>query len=163
MRLKESLAPASENKLNMSNVPNNQQSIKSVFPWHGWLLGGFLLLFGLLGVYDSVMSFAYKEQYFKDSGMTPEQMAYFSSMPVWVSIGAAVCSCACLLGSVALLARLRVASHLYLISAVSNLLYIFYAYFLSAGREAMGVLWLVPIIMTCIIAASVFYSRRLRQ
>lgn len=144
-----------------TQIQTNDAKPKVGLPWQAWVIGCFLLLFGLFAVFDSVMSFWNKELYYKQSGMTLEQIAYYSAMPMWPSLSAAFCSWLCLAGSVALLFKFAISSTLYGLSAIGNFPFILYSYILSAGIEAMGMLWLMPLIMTSIIMFGAYYCRKL--
>ena len=131
------------------------------FPWHAWVLGGIFLLYSLAAAFDHVMSLSVGEEYYRSSGMTESQIIYFSSVPSWAIIGWTLCVWGGLFASLALLFRYRIASTLFSISLFGGLIYILYVLVLSAGREAMGVLWLMPIILAVITGALSFYSYRL--
>lgn len=145
----------------MSGILKESRVGKSSLPWHGWVLGGIFLLYSIAAAYDYVMSFAMGESYYRTSGMTDAQVIYFSSVPVWAMIGWTLSVWGGLFGAIALLFRQRVASTLFSISLVGGLIYILHVLVLSAGREAMGVLWLMPIVIALITVALIFYCRRI--
>jgi hypothetical protein len=139
----------------------NEMLAKPTMPWHAWILGGIFLLYSLAAAFDSAMSLSQGETYFKASGMSEMQIAYFSNLPFWVTLGVTICIWGGLLASIALLMRKSISKNLFFIAVVGNSLYLFYAYLLSDGILAMGVLWLMPIIITALMIAMIFYCRRL--
>lgn len=130
-------------------------------PWHGWLLGGVLLLYGLAAAFDHVMSLAQAEDYYRASGMSDMQVAYFSAQPGWAIAGWTLSVWAGLLGAVAMLLRRRLAGLLFALATAGSLVYITHVLVLSNGREAMGVLWAMPLVLAGLMALMVPYSRYL--
>ncbi|HEY6529806.1 MAG TPA: hypothetical protein VIZ65_14020 [Cellvibrionaceae bacterium] len=124
-------------------------------------MGGIFLLYGLVAAYDYVMSLSQGAVYYRASGMSQMQVEYFSSIPAWAIIGWTLSVWGGLFAALALFFRRRFSQVLFLLSLVGGLIYITHVLVLSAGREAMGVLWLMPIIITVITAAMVFYCQRL--
>lgn len=145
----------------MNQAFNNEVVKKPALPWHGWLLGGIFLLFGLASAFDYVMSFVQGEAYYRASGMTDFQVAYFSSVPEWAIIGWTLSVWGSLFAGLALLLRNRFASALFATSLFGGLLYMLYTLVLSAGKDAMGVLWVMPIIIALFTGFMIFYSQRL--
>ena len=130
-------------------------------PWHGGLLGGVLLLYGLAAGFDHFMSLAQGEAYYRSSGMSDMQVAYFSSQPPWAIAGWTLSVWAGLLGAVAMLLRHRLAGLLFALATAGSLVYIAYVLVLTNGREAMGVLWAMPLVLAALMALMVPYSRYL--
>ena len=128
--------------------------------WHGWILGIILFLYSSFSVYDYLMSALYKDVYFLESGMTEFQIAYFSNYPIWVTIAWTISVWGLFLATIALLLRMRIAFILFIISLIGTMANVLYAFGLSEGREAMGIIWPAPIIITVIIASMVVYSKR---
>lgn len=145
----------------MNNVLKNGSSTKLSLPWHGWVLGGIFLLYSLAAVFDHVMSLSQGETFYRASGMSEAQIVYFSSVPVWAIIGWTLSVWGGLFGSLALLFRSRFAGVLFFASLLGGLIYMLHVLVLSAGREAMGVLWVMPIIIAVITGALIFYCSRL--
>lgn len=136
------------------------KAIHKPLKWHGWIIGFILFVYSSLSVYDYLKSIFLKEVYFLDSGMTEFQIEYFANFPIWVTIAWTVSVWGLFLATIALLLRIRIAFILFLVSLIGTLVYVLYAFGLSEGREAMGVIWPAPIIITVIIAAMVFYCKR---
>lgn len=134
-----------------------QSSARRSLPWHAWILGLIFLLFGLASGFDFIMSITQGESYYRASGMTDHQVAYFSAVPFWAKLAWAVSVWASLLGACALLLRRRIALLLFGISVVGSLINILYSFALSEGREAMGMLWPMPFIITALTVGMAFY------
>lgn len=132
-------------------------------PWHAWVTGVIFLLYSLAAAYDYIMSLSQGEIYYRASGMTEAQISYFLSVPVWAVIGWTLSVWGGLLGSVALFFRHRSAVGLFAASLAGGLIYILHVLVLSAGREAMGVLWLMPLVLAAVTAAMTFYCRWLKN
>jgi hypothetical protein len=132
-------------------------------PWHGWVLGGILLLFGLASSFDYLMSVTQGEAYFRSSGMTNAQISYYSNFPAWATMGWTMSVWGGLLASATMLLHYRQSLGLFMVSLAGHLLFILYSYFFSAGREAMGVLWTMPIIVALITIGMIFYCRYLTK
>ncbi|HET6395629.1 MAG TPA: hypothetical protein VFF91_02200 [Pseudoxanthomonas sp.] len=131
------------------------------FPWHAWVLGALFALFGLASGFDHVMSLAQGASYYHASGMTEQQVAHFTAVPFWAVLAWSASVWAGLMGAVALLVRRRAAWVLFAVSVAGSLGYIAYSFLLSAGREAMGVLWPMPFVVTALTAGMAFYCWRL--
>lgn len=132
-------------------------------PWHAWILGVLFLLFGLASAFDHVMSIAQGESYYRASGMSEQQVVHFSAVPFWAMLAWTASVWGSLLGAGALLLRRRYAVQLFAVSIAGSLVYIVYSFALSAGREAMGVIWPMPFIITALTTGMVLYCKRLRK
>lgn len=133
---------------------------KSTLPWHGWVLSGLFLLYSIAATYDYIMSISVGQSYYRASGMTEAQINYFSNVPDWAVVGWTLSVFGGLLGSLALLFRVRAASTLFAFSLLGSLGYILYTLVLSAGREAMGGLWFMPFVVAALTCMLIFYCRR---
>ena len=131
-------------------------------PVLAWIAGTLLFLFGLLAAFDYVMRLSSGEPYYRSSGMNDFQVAYYTSVPLWATGGWTLSVWGGLIGAALLLLRRAPARTFFLLSLLGNLIYDLYIYALSPGREAMGGLWWMPILMTVITAAMVWYTDRLR-
>lgn len=140
---------------------NLKRAINAPMPWHAWISGGILFLFGIASSFDYIMSITQGEMYFRSSGMTNEQIAYYSRFPIWATIGWTVSVWGNLFASSAMLFRYRQSIYLFIICLIGSLIFIIYSYFFSAGLEAMGVLWPMPIIMASITVGMITYCRYL--
>jgi hypothetical protein len=147
----------------MNSARKNEFSTKLSLPWHGWVLGVIFLLYSLAAVFDHVMSLSQGETFYRASGMSEAQVVYFSSVPVWAMIGWTLSVWGGLFGSLALLFRRRFAGVLFSASLLGGLIYMLHVLVLSAGREAMGVLWVMPIVIAVITTAIIFYCQGLTK
>lgn len=138
--------------------------LKRPLPWHAWLLGGLFLLYSLAAGFDHVMSLAQGATYYRNSGMSESQVAYFTAVPHWAVAGWTLSVWGGLCGSAALLLRRRVATGLLAVSLGGSLVYMLHVLVLSeGGREAMGALWAMPMILGALTALLVGYCWRLAQ
>jgi hypothetical protein len=117
-----------------------------------------MLVWGLLSGGDHVMSVVMGEDYYQASGMTAPQMAYFSSLPLWVTVAWTVSVWGALAGAIALMLRRRLATFLFAASVVGTILYIVHTCFLSEGIAAMGAVWFMPIVIAVILIALAAYT-----
>ena len=147
----------------MNSASKDGSSTKLSLPWHGWLVGGIFLLYSLAAAFDHVMSLSKGETFYRASGMSEAQVVYFSSVPVWAIIGWTLSVWCGLFASLALLFRHRSAGALFFVSLLGGLIYMLHVLILSAGREAMGVLWVMPIVIAVITTAIIFYCQRLTK
>lgn len=143
--------------------PRRVVSGTRALPWHGWLAGGLLLLFGIAAAFDHGMSLALGEAFYRASGMSDAQVVYFTAVPAWAIAGWTLSVWGGLLGAAALLLRRRQAGWLFAASLLGGLVYILHVLVLSEGRQALGVLWMMPPVMAAITALMVRYCQRLAR
>ena len=144
--------------LMMNQSVNNRVATKPPLPWHAWLIGGVFLLYGLASAFDYVMSLLQGEAYYRASGMTDSQVVYFSSVPLWAMVGWTLSVWGGLFASCALLFRRRSAVFFFATSLLGSLIYIFYTFVLSAGKDAMGGIWFMPFVISGLMLFMIFYS-----
>lgn len=113
-----------------------EASVKA--PWHVWLVGVFALLFNAIGVFDFVMNLWQGPAYLASAGMTPEQIAHYRGMPVWMMVVWAVGVFGAFGASVLLLLRRRLAMPVFVVSLVAFLVSLLYTYVLTNGGAVMG-------------------------
>lgn len=147
----------------MSVIAAAKSDNKSSMPWHAWVIGLVLLLFGLASVFDYIMSISQGEEFYRASGMNDMQVVYFSSFPLWTIAAWTMTVWGGLLGSIALLLRSKLSPVLYAVALLGNILYDIYVYALSAGIEAMGFLWFMPMVVTVITAVVIPYASKLAK
>ncbi len=147
----------------MDAIQENKSIQKSRLPWHGWVVGGIFLLYSIAAAVDYVMSLYLGESYYRASGMTDAQVIYFLSVPYWAIGGWTLSVWGGLFGSLALLFIGRFASALFASSLLGGVIYILHVLVLSNGSQAMGVLWLMPIVIAVITCGLIFYSKHLRR
>lgn len=142
----------------MIHSANTRVVTKPTLPWHAWVMGSIFLLYGMASAFDYVMSVLQGEAYYRASGMTDFQVAYFSNIPTWAKIGWTLSVWGGLVGSLALLLRRRLAVWLFIASLLGSLMYMLHTLVLSAGKEAMGAIWFMPFIISGVTLVMIFYS-----
>jgi hypothetical protein len=125
-------------------------------PWHLWAVGVVGILWNAYGCYDHYMSNTGGDAYLRGAGMTGAQIAYFHSMPAWMTAVWAIGVWGALLGSVLLLARSKWALHVFVASLAAFVLSLVYAYLLSNGGEVMGGM-ATAIMQTVVLAGCLFF------
>jgi hypothetical protein len=106
--------------------------------WHTWLIGIIAVLFNAIGVFDFVMNLVQGAEYLASAGMTPDQIAHYQVMPVWMTIVWAVGVFAAFLASILLLLRRRLALPVFVLSLAAFLVSVIYTYVLTNGGAVMG-------------------------
>ena len=105
-------------------------------PWHLWVIGIIAALWGAMGAVDYLMTQTQNEAYL--SKFTPEQLAFFTSFPVWVVAAWAIAVWGGVLGAVLLLLKRKLAVWVFLVSLLAMVLTTFQNFVLSNGMEVMG-------------------------
>lgn len=108
---------------------------KSGVPWHLWVVGALAVLWNAFGCYDYVMSQIGGDEYLRAAGMTDAHIAYFHSMPAWMTGVWAIGVWGGLLGGVLLLLRMKLAVWVFVASFAAYLLSLAYTYFMSGGGQ----------------------------
>ncbi len=116
------------------NNPNPASSIST--PWHLWLIGVLALLWNSVGAFDYLMTETRNASHM--GSFTPEQLAFFYSLPKWVVSTWALSVWGGVLGSMLLLLRKRWAVPVFGLSLVTMLLTSFHNFVLSNGLAVMG-------------------------
>lgn len=106
--------------------------------WHVWIVGVFALLFNAVGVFDFTMYRLQGSQYLASAGMTPEQIAYYATMPFWAHVVWAVGVFTAFVGSILLLMRRKAAMPVFGVSLAAFLLNLLHTYVLTNGGDIMG-------------------------
>ena len=114
----------------------NDTAVKT--PWHLWAVGVIAVLFNAIGVFDFVMSVAQGPAYLASAGMTPQQIAHYANMPVWMIGVWALGVFGALLASFLLLLRRRTAFVVFIVSTAAFLMSLVYTYLLSGDGAVMG-------------------------
>lgn len=107
-------------------------------PWHLWAVGVIAVLWNSYGGYDYVMSMTQGATYMAAAGMTPDQVAYYEAMPVWMTAVWATGVWGGVLGSILLLLRNKLAFPVFVVSFAAFLVSLVYTYGISGGGEVMG-------------------------
>ena len=111
---------------------------KSAVPWHLWVVGVIAVLWNAYGGYDYTMSMTQGATYMAASGMTPDQIAYYEAMPVWMTAIWAIGVWGGVLGSLLLLLRNKLAFPVFAVSFGAFVFSLLYTYGLSDGGKVMG-------------------------
>ncbi len=101
-------------------------------PWHLWVIGTASLVWNAVGVYDYLMMQMNVESY--RVTMSPEQIAWFDALPVWLNLFWALGVWGAILGSILLLMRSRLAALSFSISLIGIIVNISYT---VAGGSAV--------------------------
>ena len=107
-------------------------------PWHLWVVGVIAVLWNAYGGYDYTMSMTQGATYMAASGMTPDQIAYYDTMPVWMTAVWAIGVWGGVLGSILLLLRNKLAFPVFIVSFAAFLMSLLYVYGLSDAGKVMG-------------------------
>lgn len=107
-------------------------------PWHLWVVGVIALLFNAIGAFDYTMTMLQGTAYQAAAGMTPEQIAHYQDMPVWMTSDWAIGVWGAVLGSVLLLLRNTLAVPAFAVSLAAFLISLVYTYALTDGGAVMG-------------------------
>jgi hypothetical protein len=105
-------------------------------PMHLWIVGVVALLWNSMGALDYTMTQTRNMDYLK--ALTPAQLAYFDSLPAWVTAAWALGVWGGVAGSLLLLFRKRFAVPVFAASVLGVVASHTYTYFLSNGLEVMG-------------------------
>lgn len=131
-------------------------------PVHFWIVAVVALLWNAVGAFDFVATQVKLEPYM--SNFSEEQLAFFHGIPPWAVTTWGIATLGALLGSLALLFRLRFAYHLFIVSLLAMLATSFENFVLSNGTEIMGA---AGVIFSGVIATIsvflVFYSQAMLQ
>lgn len=124
-------------------------------PWHIWVVGVVSLLWHAGGAMDYVMSKTRNANYLAQ--MTPEQLEFLESFPVWLTPFWAVAVWGAVLGSVLILARSRLAAPTFGIAFLAMVVVTVHNVFLAENNALdmmnsfqlvfTGVIFIVAILM----------------
>ncbi len=112
-------------------------------PWHLWVVGVISVLWNAFGCYDYLMTNLQGDAYLRQSGAgmgwTPSQVdafvAYYNSMPAWMTAVWAVGVWGGLLGAVLLLLRRKLAVPVFLVSLLAYVLSVVNTFILSEAPD----------------------------
>jgi len=111
---------------------------KAGAPWHLWAVGILGVLWNAYGCYDYTMTQLGGEEYLRSYGMTEHQIAYFNSMPTWMSGVWAIGVWGAMAGSVLLVLRSKFAVHAFAASLAAFVLSLIYQYGMTDGLAING-------------------------
>jgi hypothetical protein len=135
--------------------------MKSVTPWHLWLVGGLSLLWNAFGGYDFVMSVTQGEAYWRASGMNDAMIAYYSAMPAWMYGPWVVGVWGAVAGSILLLMRSRYAVHAFALSFVGAVISLLYGQVIDKAPPPpaeLAVMAYMPYVIVLIAAFLAWYA-----
>jgi hypothetical protein len=116
------------------------------------------LIGNAVGAFDFLATQMQLESYM--SAFSEEQLAYFYGIPTWAVITWGIATWGSLLGSLAMLLRLRWAYHLFIVALVAMLTTSFQNFVLSNGAEIMGTGGMIfSAVIAAIAVFLVFYTR----
>jgi hypothetical protein len=110
---------------------------KAKAPWHLWVVGVVGVLWNAYGCYDYVMTKTGGDAYLRSFGFNDEQIAYYTTMPAWMTGIWAIGVWGGLAGAVLLLLRMKWALHVFVASLAAYLMSLVYTYALSNGAAVM--------------------------
>lgn len=131
-------------------------------PIHFWIVAVLAILWNAVGAFDFLATQLQVESYM--SAFSEEQLAFFYGIPPWALVTWGIATWGALLGSLAMLVRLRWAWHLFVLSLVAMLATSFQNFVLSNGAEIMGTGGMI--FSGVIVAIGIFlffYSRAMLQ
>lgn len=127
-------------------------------PIHFWIVAIIAVLWNAVGAFDYVATQLRLESYM--SAFTEEQLDFFYGIPTWAVASWAIAIWSAVLGSLAMLFRLRWAVHLFIVSLLAMLVTSFQNFVLSNGAEIMGTGGLIfSAVIALISIFLVFYNR----
>ena len=126
-------------------------------PWSFWVVSVLAVLWNGMGALDFTMSATRNVAYLKS--LSPEQLAYFTHLPIWVMVFWGMGTWGGLLGSLLLLFRRALAPKLFAISLIGMIGADLYTYALSDGLKVMKNTTATLIFATIIFVIGVFLWR----
>jgi hypothetical protein len=96
-------------------------------PWHLWAVGVVSFLWNCMGAFDYASTEFGGPAYLQKAGMSAEEIAYVQGFPAWAIAAWAVGVWFCLIGSVLLLVRSRLALHSFALSLVGVLVTLYFS------------------------------------
>ena len=135
-----------------------QQAVSARTPAHLWIVGALSLLWNCFGCYDYLMTNLRNQAYL--SQFTADQLAYFDSLPAWLTAFWALGVWGGLAGSILLLMRSRHAVLVYGLSLVGAVVGLGYQMFMTAMPASMkeGMMGMMPWVIILIAAFLLWYA-----
>lgn len=140
-----------------------QQAVSARAPAHLWIVGIVALLWNAYGCYDYLMTNLHNQAYLAQ--FTPDQMAYWESLPAWLTGFWALGVWGGLAGSLLLLARSRYAVHAFVVSLVGIIISFGYQMFATKMPASLteGMMGVMPWVIFVIGAILLWYADRERK
>lgn len=132
-------------------------------PAHLWIVGALALLWNAFGGYDYVMTQAGDAAYL--SQYPAEQIAYFESLPAWLTAFWAIGVWAGLAGAILLLARRRLAVHAFAASVLGIVISFGYQLAFTSMPDSMKEAPMVymPWVILIVALLQLWYARRMAR
>lgn len=134
---------------------------RAAAPWHFWVLAVVGLLWSAVGGFDYTMSHVRGEAYYKQSGMTDAQIAFFNGYPVWMHAVWAIGVWGSVAGAILMLLRSRFSMHAYALSTLGAIGALAYAAVVPQGPEKMALL--LPVIIVAVCVFFVWYASHMTK
>lgn len=133
-------------------------------PWHFWFVVVLAVLWNGFSAYDYVMTVTENQAYFDAMGLSAEQAAYFTNLPLWQACAWALAVWSAVAGTLCLILRKAWAVPVFAASFVfmlgSSGMYLFSA----EVRAFMGAVGLVlAAVIVAVALFEVFYSRAMAR
>lgn len=133
-------------------------------PWHLWVVGIIAVLFNGIGAFDYVMSMTQGASYLASVGMTPEQIAHYQNLPMWMKVIWPTGVWTAEAASVLILLRRSLAFPVFVVSLTAFLINVFYTYVLSDGGTIMGPsMAITSIVITALLVFFIWYTRAMTK
>ncbi len=135
-----------------------QEAVSARTPVHLWIVGIVSLLWNAFGCYDYLMTNLRNQAYL--SNFTADQLAYYDSLPSWLTAFWAIGVWGGLAGSILLLMRSRYAVWAFALSFVGAIVGLGYQLFLTEMPASMksGAMAIMPWVIIIIAAVLLWYS-----
>ena len=128
-------------------------------PWHLWVVGGAAVLFNAIGPYDYTRTMMEGAAYLTSAGMTPAQVAYYDTLPVWVHAAWAIGVWAAIGAAVLLLLRRKLALPVFAVSLGAFALNMLHTHVLGDGGRIMGQqMALTNVMIAAVLLFLIWYS-----
>jgi hypothetical protein len=140
-----------------------QQAVAARVPAHLWIVGILSLLWNAFGAYDYTMTNLHNQAYLAQ--VPADQLAYFQSLPGWLTAFWALGVWGGLAGTVLLLVRSRYAVWAFALSVVGVIGSFGYQIFLTQMPASMkgGAAAFMPLVIFVIAAFLLWYAMRERK
>jgi hypothetical protein len=135
-----------------------QQAVSARAPAHLWIVGILAVLWNAFGCFDYFMTNTRNETYLAQ--FTTEQMAYFDSLPAWLTAFWAIGVWGGLAGALLLLIRSRYSVWAFALSLIGAVIAMGYQQFATTIPESMksGAMAIMPWVIIVIAAFLLWYS-----
>ncbi len=129
-------------------------------PWHFWVVVVLAVLWNGFSAYDYVMTMTENQAYFDAMGLSAEQVAYFTNMPLWLDCAWALAVWGAVAGTLFLIVRKAWAVPAFVVSFVFMLCSSAVYLMSETVRAFMGTAGMITIVVIVIVALfEIFYSR----